>query len=670
MQLRISLVVLVSLVVTLLVFTGCTDTPAAPSVNSQQNCPDGQQFDSAENQCVAINGGDNDPNNGTNQTNQTPNQTPNQQPGVNQNPGDLPPWGDAGEDGIPNQYDNCPFHYNPDQTDTSGDGVGDVCDNCPNVANPDQAYSLDNPVDDRGIIMGDACAPGVIYADTITDSSGDGVPDIMDNCPDHWNPPLTAGCSCPSNDPYCAECICQCPDNMYPCDGCEQLDSSGDGVGDACDVCPEQFNPNQTVSPGNPTWSNRFDGDGNPLRKGDSCSPEPINIPICGEQDTEFEQLMPSVYIALDLSGSMSNSAPSGRSRIDEALDGMDLIAEQLHDEIRFGLGTFPHYSDGGCLTAHVRDVGTYTEFELKNTWSSYVPLGLTPMYQIMNDILVNNRLDDPSDPFDDDRLKAVLLITDGVANCAASGVSGNAQEQVEGVIEQLYDAGVLTFVVGFDIQDDSLEAYANAGGTGAGTEFGGHFLANEAQGLADSMREVADLLVSCTYSLNPAPEDPNKIWVQVDGQYYLDRDEFSYDVNENLLTFTDEACEEVRAVEADQLSVTIKMGCASQCVAEEPQGLCDMWYETCGGEICEPCSPEICDGTDNNCSGVVDDNCPECQLYQQTCETTADCCEPFVCQNGICDRECYPVGAPCRSNSDCCQTCALDGEIGQCIEN
>ena len=31
-------------------------------------------------------------------------------------------------DGIPNAEDNCPYHYNPSQTDTDGDGVGDVCD--------------------------------------------------------------------------------------------------------------------------------------------------------------------------------------------------------------------------------------------------------------------------------------------------------------------------------------------------------------------------------------------------------------------------------------------------------------------------------------------------------------------------------------------------------------
>jgi hypothetical protein len=34
---------------------------------------------------------------------------------------------DSDEDGIPDDFDNCPNHYNPDQADCDGDGVGDVC---------------------------------------------------------------------------------------------------------------------------------------------------------------------------------------------------------------------------------------------------------------------------------------------------------------------------------------------------------------------------------------------------------------------------------------------------------------------------------------------------------------------------------------------------------------
>jgi hypothetical protein len=68
--------------------------------------------------------------------------------------------------------------YSPcDCTDTDGDGVCDVDDNCPQLPNPDQ-----------------------------TDSDGDGVGDLCDNCPQTMN--------------------------------ADQADSDHDGTGDACDYCP------------------------------------------------------------------------------------------------------------------------------------------------------------------------------------------------------------------------------------------------------------------------------------------------------------------------------------------------------------------------------------------------------------------------------------------------
>jgi hypothetical protein len=39
-------------------------------------------------------------------------------------------------DGVPDMFDNCPLHPNPDQADGDRDGVGDVCDTCPGKYNP------------------------------------------------------------------------------------------------------------------------------------------------------------------------------------------------------------------------------------------------------------------------------------------------------------------------------------------------------------------------------------------------------------------------------------------------------------------------------------------------------------------------------------------------------
>ncbi len=569
---------------------------------------------------------------------------------------DLDPWGDESGDGIPNRFDNCPDHYNPDQQDRAGDGVGDVCDNCPDHANPDQEYSEDNPVDERGIIMGDACAPGVTYADAITDSSGDGVPDIMDNCPEDQNPPLEVGCDCPPDDTYCDECTCTCPDDIYPCSDCEQLDSSGDGVGDACDNCPDHYNPNQTASPDNPD-------DDRGITMGDACAPEPNDSQICQTQEFEFYNIKPNLYVALDLSGSI------GESGLGLALDALDLVAEEVADEVRFGLGVFPQLSGGSCEAGHLLDISEYPASELKSTWEDFISAGHTPLYASVTDIRDNNRLDDDDDDFDDERVKAVLLVTDTLGNCSGE----DSQQNVINALGDLYDQGILTFLAVSGLYSgQDIDAFANAGGTGEETEHGGPLHIGDADGLVEAMSNLPDLAVSCSYTLDSAPEDKNRIWIEVNNDYYLDTDDYDYEAEDNTVTLSDDACDALRDSDVDEIQIEIKMGCASQCEVEEPQGLCDLWYETCGEEeLCDSCEPEVCDGTDNNCSGTVDDGCPDCAIFTAPCAVNSDCCDSFVCNSaGHCDRPCYPDGTACRSNSDCCnQTCAKESgdEVGLC---
>ncbi len=680
---------LISVICLVLLVAGtmaCTDTPSTSTNGDGDQCPSGEVFDEDLQECVDAPSNQNAGNSNSE----------NQNGGVDISDCDadvphphcdrdeLDPWGDEGGDGVPNQYDNCPHFHNPDQTDTSGDGIGDACDNCPYTANPDQASRLENPYwdphpfnEDAEIRKGDAChvaGDNSPYADTVTDSSGDGVPDIMDNCPDVNNPPTDPQCvatNCP-DDPHCDECLCECEDE-YPCEGCEQPDSSGDGVGDMCDNCPNHYNPEQTASPGNPDWGDHPFGDGS-ITMGDTCAPEPNNIPICYGQSVEFDIIKPNVYISFDVSGSMSTQDPElDQPRIDEALDGLDFIADELADDIRFGLGTYPGVNTGGCTIEHQFDVDEYTTQELKDEWADYSDTGCTPMLKSMEDIRDNNRHSDPSDPQDDERAKAVLLITDGVPNCdpeptwgGCGGSSDTAVNNVANVIGDLEADGIPTYVVGFFIADSSLDQFAQAGGTGS------HYPATDAQAIASAMSDVADLLVSCDYQLDPGGSiDPEKVWFKADGDY-LDTDDYTFDPATNVLSVEEAACNEMRGDDGEELEVEIEIGCQEECTPEEPDGLCDVYYETCGEDYdCLVCEPEVCDGTDNNCSGTVDDNCPECSIYQASCDSDADCCEPFVCgDGGTCERECYPAGTSCQEDGDCCGVCAKDSgaDVGSCV--
>ncbi len=93
---------------------------------------------------------------------------------------------DDDNDGNDDEFDNCPFVFNPDQLNTDGfpdggdecdpdddnDGILDSNDNCPSDYNPLQK-------DTDGDLIGDACQG---------DKDGDGIADELDNCPLVFNP--------------------------------------------------------------------------------------------------------------------------------------------------------------------------------------------------------------------------------------------------------------------------------------------------------------------------------------------------------------------------------------------------------------------------------------------------------------------------------------------------
>ena len=99
---------------------------------------------------------------------------------------------DTDGDGINDFEDNCPYESNSSQIDVDNDGKGDNCDNCPTSYNPIQ-YDMD------GDGEGDVCD---------SDIDGDGILNVNDNCPEYYNP--------------------------------DQEDWNANGIGDQCDISPCQ----------------------------------------------------------------------------------------------------------------------------------------------------------------------------------------------------------------------------------------------------------------------------------------------------------------------------------------------------------------------------------------------------------------------------------------------
>ena len=522
------------------------------------------------------------------------------------------PWADGDGDGFLDRFDNCAGVANPEQLDGEEDGVGDLCDNCPEAANFGQA-------DADGDGVGDACTGEAGYNPDV-DTDGDGALDIADNCGEVGN--------------------------------ADQLDADGDHLGDACDNCPQAANYDQTDS----------DGDG----AGDACSLAPTGM-ICGEQSSDFTLLEPNIYIQLDTSGSMSDED------ISNARAAISVMATELHDEARFGMASFPDPSGTDCSDVVQLPLAWHGALAIQNAYNSVNDSGGTPTAHALNVILDENRLSDPSDPNDALRPRAVILITDGDPN-GCGGLIGAVD-----AAERLKMAGAPVYVIGFSFggSESNLDAMALGGGTDASGGAGGNrfYTASDTNTLVTAIRNIAAEAISCSYVLDPAPPDPNKLWVQVDGAPLAadPTNGWSYDAATATLTLNGTACDDLRALNPsganDPLAITF--GCATECVPAEE--VCDYVDNDCNGQIdegCEGCSPEICDGIDNDCDMEADEGCPDCAFDGEMCTADGECCNGN-CAQGTCGPDCRPLGRTCRDDGDCCSgICSeynADG-VGECI--
>lgn len=187
---------------------------------------------------------------------------------------------DTDGDGIGDICDNCPTTCDVDQTDSDSDGIGDPCDNCLTVNNPDQVdedcdgigdacdTNIDYDSDDDGIPNCDDNCPNTYnpLQDNINDcedycgsndTDGDGIYDLCDECPNNPNlgcdEPCTFDCGSIDTDGDGIFDLCDpCPNDPNPeCgNGCGNIDTDGDGHYDLCDNCPNVPNVDQMDTDG------------------------------------------------------------------------------------------------------------------------------------------------------------------------------------------------------------------------------------------------------------------------------------------------------------------------------------------------------------------------------------------------------------------------------------
>jgi hypothetical protein len=216
--------------------------------------------------------------------------------------------------------------------------------------------------------------------------------------------------------------------------------------------------------------------------------------------------------------------------------------------------------------------IGSNNATAITNALNGMQPGGATPTAVTLaaaGDFFAQRKTDPDSVPAP----QYVLLVTDGAPNCTdgqpptggmSTATGSQEPAQVDASVDEIKamtKAGIKTFVLGYDTQNDptlkgALDRMAQAGGTGDKA----HRAVESQQSLVDQFRKITDVVIGCDFALDGPVTNKKRVLVKLDGkQLNVDTDNgWELSSDGRTVTVVGDACNTLKT-EGHRVTVSVE---------------------------------------------------------------------------------------------------------------
>jgi len=265
----------------------------------------------------------------------------------------------------------------------------------------------------------------------------------------------------------------------------------------------------------------------------------------CGQTNVSIKPLPPDILIVQDKSGSMNdppgqNCTGANCSKWSQVSSAIDSVVLATDTNVNWGMTFFPIDSTCGLEPSPIVPVGTMNGQRIQTAFTGNQPNGKTPTAAALDAAVAYMKtLTDPNPKF-------LLLATDGLPNCGATGaggvggaagvggaggrgappggpttggISADDSPAAEMAVTAAKTAGFPTFVVGIATSSDpaattTLNTMAMNGGypqTGAATQY---YSVTDTASLQTALNRIIGMTLACTIPLADKPDNLSNVAV------------------------------------------------------------------------------------------------------------------------------------------------------------